>query len=131
MLGLIMESVMEAVQYAMNKVQKDKEDFRKYFEDFISYWTKEAEEIKNREIDKDNGNKILLNYIQAKKEIYLFRRAFELSLSDQNKLNFTEMKLFTSLTIAGSNYRSKHKTIWERLIDNISGIFNIFGKDKD
>lgn len=97
-------------------------------EAFISYWDKMSEDLKNREIDEDNSNEILTNFEKNRMSIYIFRKAYEFDLNDNSKLKLTESKLHTSLAIARSNYRSKHKTILERLIDNIGGFLHIFGK---
>ncbi len=97
-------------------------------EAFISYWDKMSEDLKNREIDEDNSNEILTNFEKNRMSIYIFRKAYEFDLNDNGKLKLTESKLHTSLAIARSNYRSKHKTILERLIDNMGGFLHIFGK---
>lgn len=126
-----MESIIESLQYALNKVQKDKEGFKKGFEEFISYWEKEVEELKNRELTEDASQHIQLSFEYAKLNLDLWNYPDLVSTNDYMRLDLIEVKLNNSLAIARSNFRSKHKTIWERLIDNIGGIFNIFGKGKD
>lgn len=125
MLGRIMERLIDN----LDTLQKDKEDFKKYFEEFISYWEKEAESLKNRELTEDDSGYIHLNFERSKLDLNgcgYYSNLFE--LRDDRKLSLIESKLMTSLAIARSNYRSKHKNIWERLVDSIGGIFNIFGK---
>jgi hypothetical protein len=46
----------------------------------------------------------------------------DFSLSDFLKLDLTASKLMASLAIARSNYRSKHKTLLERLFDSLGKI---------
>lgn len=113
----------------LDKMKKDEGDFKKDLEEFISYWEKEAEELKNREIDEDNSRDIFLNFEKAKLDLNgcgYYSNLFE--LSDYRKLELTESKLYNSLAIARSNYRSKHRNILERLVDNIGGIFHFFAK---
>jgi len=77
---------------------------------------------------QENSKIILYNFEQAKVEIYVFRKVYGLSSSDYGKLRLTESKLHNSLAIARSNFHSKHKTISERFVDSIGGLFHIFGK---
>ncbi len=103
------------------------EDFRDDFEEFIAYWEKEAEDLKNREITNEDSHDIRTNFKSAK---FRFHRHIRINANSQDirKLNLLGSKIDHSLAIAKSNYRREHKTIIERLIDNIGGLFNIFGK---
>jgi hypothetical protein len=131
MMGILMEKLKELKKETLpvpDVVKKDKEDFKKDLENFISYWEKEAEELKNRDITENDSQIIMLNYQLAEREVSLYRNLNGFTLSDSRKLNLTRSKLWNSLAIARSNYRSKHRTIWERLADNFGIKFHIFGK---
>lgn len=116
---------MESLIDSLNKLEKDKEDFKKSFEEFISHWEKEAEDLRDRELTEDAIQRIHLNFENTKPYLGYYSDLF--SESDYSKLELTEAKLNDSLAIAGSNYRSKNRTWWERLIDK-SGINIHFGK---
>jgi hypothetical protein len=123
-----MEKLKEDQEEILTFQEEEKENFKNDFENFNSYWEKEAEELKNREINEENSKIILYNFLQARMEIYVFRNLYKFSLSDSRKLKLTESKLHNSLAIARSNFRSKHKTILERFVDSIGGLFHFFGK---
>ena len=103
----------------------------KDFNEFVSYWDKEADELKNREITENDSQLIHLTFASAKlrlsTELNLDRTSFE--RSEHRKLRLLEDKLDVSLAMATSKYRSNHITIWERLIENIGGIFKIFSSN--
>ena len=106
------------------------EDLEKDLEKFISYWEDEAESFKDKEITKDDSRDIMNKFIfnKEKFDIFLEFRPGLASLSDYRKLGLLESRLHNSLAIARSNFRSKHKTIWERLVDSIGGMFHIFNR---
>ena len=106
------------------------EDLEKDLEEFISYWEDEAESFKDREITEDDSRNIMNDFVfnMEKFTPFLELRPGSVSLSDYRKLNLLESKLHNSLAIARSNFRSKHKTIWERLVDSIGGMFHIFNR---
>lgn len=109
-------------------VEKDEEDFKKDLQEFLSDWEKEAEDLKNRELTEDDSRHIFLIFEKAKLDLDLWYYSDLVSLSDYRKLALIENKLWTSLAIARSNYRSKHRTMGERIVDSIGGLFHIFGK---
>ncbi len=117
---------IEEILTVIDEQKKDKEDFKKHLEEFISYWEKEAESLKNRELTENASREIFLIFKEKKLELDMCGYYSDLfKLSDYNKLHLIESKLMTSLAIAKSNYRSKHRTIWERLADNFGIKFNL------
>jgi hypothetical protein len=110
----------------MPEPTKENEDFKKDFGEFISYWDGESKEIKQRELTEEDSRIIILNFELAKAKINLFRKVTGFSSSDYRKIDLIDNKLKTSIAIAKSNFRSKHITWWERLIDNIGGFLHIF-----
>jgi len=116
----------------LNKIEKDKKEFRKNFEDFITYWEKEAEDIKNRELTEKDMQKIVINFDLAVLHLISLAppkgsimNADSFTRSDWHRLNLTESKLYNSLAKATSRYRSTHNTLLERLLDNIGGLCNL------
>ena len=118
--------------YTKWSIEND-EDFRDDFEEYIAYWEKEAEGFKNREITNEDSHQIWLNFKSSMLRFYgdIQIDASSANLQYYRKLKLLENKIENSLAIARSNYRSAHKNILERLIDNIGGFFNIFGKKFD
>lgn len=104
------------------------EDLEKDLEEFISYWEDEAESFKDREITEDDSRNIMNNFVFNMEKFTPFLELGSVSLSDCRKLNLLESKLHNSLAIARSNFCSKHKTIWERLVDSIGGMFHILNR---
>ena len=105
---------------------ESREDFRNDFEEFILYWDKEAEDVKKRELTEYDSQAIELNYANAMAKFSIYRNLNLFNFSDRRKLNLIQTKLKNSLAIARSNFRSNHRTKWERLIDSIGGVFHIF-----
>lgn len=101
-------------------------EIRESINDFITYWEREAEDFRDRDMtDKEsvyilNCFKIIESHLISSS----VRSSGPLSSDERYRLDFTGEKLSASLAIARSNYRSKHKTLTERLIDNIGGILN-------
>ena len=121
-----MDNSFDEIKWSIEKI----EDFRTDLEEFIAYWEKEAEELKNREITEEDSHAIRGNFDNAMLKFsgHIQIHATSVNLQDHRKLDLLESKIDNSLAIARSNYRRRHKTIWERLIDSIGGFFNIFGK---
>lgn len=110
----------------MPELTKEKEAFKEDFEKFISYWDEESKELKQRELTEEDSRTIILNFEIAREKLNLFRKVYELNISDYRKIDLIENKLLNSLAIAKSNFRSKHITWVERLIENIGGFLHIF-----
>ena len=99
-------------------------NYRKELEEFIAYWEKEVEDIKNRAIAEEDCYKILQSLIHARSTIILGMPNDPdiFTWSDARKLLLLESKLVNSLAKALSNYRIRHKTLLERFIDSIGKI---------
>ena len=119
-----MDNSFDEIKWSIENI----EDFRKDLNEFIAYWDKEAEDLKNREITEEDSHAIRENFDSSMLILsgHIQIHASYVNLHDHRKLNLLESKIDNSLAIARSNYRSGHKTIWERLIDSIGGFLNIF-----
>jgi len=84
---------MESLKEKQKGMLTLKEYGNNELEAFISYWDKMSEDLKNREIDKDNSNEILLDYAKNQMSIYIFRKAYEFDLNDISRLELTEVNL--------------------------------------
>lgn len=120
----------EEILTVIDEEKKDKEEFKKDLEEFISCWEKEAEDLKNRELTESDSRIIYLNFELSKAKIQIFLDCYQHSdpcMGSYRKIDLIESKINNSLAIARSNYRRKHRTIWERLADNF-GIKLNFGR---
>jgi hypothetical protein len=106
----------------MLKLNEDETDSRRNFDDFIKRWRKEAKDIRDREITQDAAQSIYRRFETEKLTLHVFSPE-EVFNMDFFKLESVKSELITSLKIATSNYRSTHKTLLERLIDNVGEIF--------
>lgn len=106
----------------MNK--DEVKEFRKEFEDFITYWEKEIEEIKQRAISPEDASGILLSHINARGIITMgFPEDKEImNWSDVRRLEHLLVKLTNSLFKARSNYRLLHRTLLERFADGFANM---------
>lgn len=108
---------------------EERENFGKSFDEFVSYWEEETKELKQREITEEDSHVIALNFELSKTNILMFRKIYDISISDYRKIDLLFNKLQNSLAIARSNFRSKHRTYGERIIDSVGGLFHFLKRD--
>lgn len=127
-----LKETQEEILTVIDEEKKDKEDFKRDLEEFISCWEKEAEDLKNRELTDSDSGIIYRNFELSKAKLEIFLDCYlhlgSVSQSDYRKIDLIESKINNSLAIARSNYHRKHRTVWERLADNFGIKLHIFGR---